>query len=35
MARGFIRVMVGTPEQKLFFIETFREYCREIMGADF
>lgn len=35
MARGFIRVTVGTPEQNRFFIETFREYCREIMGIDF
>ena len=34
MARGFIRVTVGTPEQNRFFIETFKDYCREIMGVD-
>ena len=30
MARGFIRITVGTPEQNRFFIDTFGEYCREI-----
>jgi histidinol-phosphate aminotransferase len=30
MARGYIRVTVGTPEQNHLFIEMFREYCREI-----
>jgi len=35
MARGFMRVTLGKPEQGRFFVETFREYCREIMGADF
>jgi histidinol-phosphate aminotransferase len=34
MARGFIRVTVGTPEQNRYFIETFTEYCREIMGVN-
>jgi histidinol-phosphate aminotransferase len=34
MARGFIRVTVGTPEQNQFFVKTFREYCDEIMGVD-
>ena len=34
MARGFIRVTVGTPEQNQFFVKTFREYCGEIMGVD-
>ena len=33
MARGFIRVTVGTPEQNRFFVETFREYCEEIVGV--
>jgi histidinol-phosphate aminotransferase len=33
MARGFIRVTVGTPEQNRFFVETFREYCKEIRGV--
>ena len=31
MARGFIRVTVGTPEQNLLFIERFSKYCAEIM----
>ncbi len=35
MARGFIRVTVGTPEHNRLFIETFGAYCREIMGIDF
>jgi len=30
MARGFIRVTVGTPEQNRFFLATFKEYLREI-----
>jgi len=34
MARGFIRVTVGTPEQNHLFIETFRKYCREIIGFE-
>jgi histidinol-phosphate aminotransferase len=32
MGRGFIRVTVGTPEQNQLFIETIKEYAREIMG---
>ena len=34
MARGFIRVTVGTPEQNRRFVETFKEYTREVMGID-
>ena len=30
MARGFIRITVGTPEQNRLFIETFKEYIAEI-----
>jgi histidinol-phosphate aminotransferase len=33
MARGFIRVTVGTPEQNRLFVETFGEYCKEILGV--
>jgi histidinol-phosphate aminotransferase len=33
MGRGFIRVTVGTPEQNHLFIETFKEYCQEVMGT--
>ena len=32
MAKGFIRVTVGTPEQNELFIRTFGEYVREILG---
>jgi len=32
MARGFIRITVGTPEQNRLFIQTFEEYIREIRG---
>jgi histidinol-phosphate aminotransferase len=32
MARGFIRITVGTPEQNRLFIQTFKEYIREIRG---
>lgn len=35
MARGFIRITVGTAEQNRLFIETFKEYCREITQVDF
>ena len=34
MPRGFIRVTVGTPKQNQFFIETFSQYCREIIGSE-
>jgi histidinol-phosphate aminotransferase len=34
MARGFIRVTVGLPEQNQLFIRTFREYCGEILEFD-
>ena len=30
MARGFIRITVGTPEQNRQFIETFKKYVKEI-----
>ncbi len=30
MARGFIRITVGTPEQNRFFIETFKKYIEEV-----
>jgi histidinol-phosphate aminotransferase len=30
MARGFIRITVGTPEQNRFFIETFKKYTEEV-----
>ena len=30
MARGFIRITVGTPDQNRFFIETFKEYLKEV-----
>jgi histidinol-phosphate aminotransferase len=30
MARGFIRITVGTPEQNRFFIATFKEYVKEV-----
>jgi histidinol-phosphate/aromatic aminotransferase/cobyric acid decarboxylase-like protein len=30
MARGFIRVTVGTPDQNALFIRTFKEYVGEI-----
>jgi len=30
MARGFIRITVGTPEQNRQFIETFKKYVTEI-----
>ena len=35
MARGFIRITVGTPEQNQRFIETFKEYCKETLGITF
>ncbi len=34
MERGFIRVTVGTPEQNRIFVETFREYCNNILGIE-
>jgi histidinol-phosphate aminotransferase len=30
MARGFIRITVGTPEQNRFFIDTFKKYIEEV-----
>jgi histidinol-phosphate aminotransferase len=33
MARGFIRVTVGTPEQNQLFIRLFGEYVREVLGT--
>jgi histidinol-phosphate aminotransferase len=30
MARGFIRITVGTPEQNRFFITTFKNYVEEV-----
>jgi len=30
MARGFIRITVGTPEQNRLFVETFKQYVAEI-----
>jgi histidinol-phosphate aminotransferase len=35
MARGFIRITVGLPDQNQLFIRTFREYAREVMGIEF
>ncbi len=35
MAQGFIRVTVGTPEQNRLFIETFRDYVREVLNVKF
>jgi histidinol-phosphate aminotransferase len=32
MARGFMRVTVGTPEQNQLFIETIKAYFNEVMG---
>jgi histidinol-phosphate aminotransferase len=32
MARGFIRLTIGTPEQNRLFIEKFQEYIRELDG---
>jgi histidinol-phosphate aminotransferase len=31
MARGFIRITVGTPEQNRFFIEMFKKYVEEVL----
>jgi histidinol-phosphate aminotransferase len=33
MARGFVRVTVGTPEQNALFVRTFGQYVREILGT--
>jgi histidinol-phosphate aminotransferase len=30
MARGFIRITVGTPDQNRFFMATFKEYVKEV-----
>jgi len=35
MARGFIRITVGLPEQNEYFIRTFKDYAREVMGLEF
>jgi histidinol-phosphate aminotransferase len=32
MAKGFIRVTVGTPEQNELFVQSLSEYVREILG---
>jgi histidinol-phosphate aminotransferase len=32
MDRGFIRITVGTPEQNRLFIQTLKEYIREVHG---
>lgn len=34
MARGFIRVTVGLPEQNQRFIQIFRQYVQEVRGGD-
>ena len=33
MARGFIRITVGTPEQNHMFIQKFGQYVKEILGT--
>ena len=33
MARGFVRVTVGTSEQNALFIRTFGAYVREVLGT--
>jgi histidinol-phosphate aminotransferase len=33
MARGFIRITVGTPEQNRLFLQTFRDYIRSLGGG--
>jgi histidinol-phosphate aminotransferase len=33
MAKGFIRVTVGTPQQNAFFIRTFGEYVAQVLGT--
>jgi histidinol-phosphate aminotransferase len=32
MARGFIRITIGTPEQNQSFIQVFKEYASQILG---
>ena len=32
MAKGFIRITVGTPDQNRMFIQVFSEYVRETLG---
>jgi histidinol-phosphate aminotransferase len=34
MARGFIRITVGTPDQNQLFIKTFKEYVRDVMRIE-
>ena len=34
MARGFIRITVGTPDQNRFFIATFKEYVQEVTNKN-
>ena len=34
MARGFIRITVGTPDQNRFFIATFKEYVEEVTNKN-
>jgi histidinol-phosphate/aromatic aminotransferase/cobyric acid decarboxylase-like protein len=33
MAKGFVRVTVGTPEQNHQFIRLFGEYVKEVLGT--
>lgn len=33
MAKGFIRITVGTPEQNRLFIQTFGKYVKEVLGT--
>lgn len=35
MARGFIRITVGSPHHNQLFIQTFKEYVKEVMGIEF
>jgi histidinol-phosphate aminotransferase len=35
MPRGFIRITIGTPDQNRTFIQTFREYVKEVLGVEF
>ncbi len=35
MARGFIRITIGTPEQNRAFINIFRGYVKEVLGIEF
>ena len=35
MSQGFIRITVGSPDQNQLFIQTFKEYIREVMDIEF